>query len=355
MRFRIQIADTPELGDALFQARHRCFMQQHGFLQERPDGRYVDRYDTLPGTWVANFVLLVDGEVQGGIRLTRRVDGEATAADDNFDFSPWLEGRVAAAVTMLFVDRNYRNDRCARSLVDMMYDRLTAWGCDLMYGTSNPTNMPACVSVGCRPVHDVLLSKATGLPFVPWVHVVPEDAERTRFRRFLEDHALGRFFDVWTREFLDKGDVLIERGQALDAAYVIVRGRAELRHEDGRRISLSSPDMIGDDELLRSRRTRWSVVALTTLDVLVVDRATLLDRIATDPTGAVTYARLRLERDPDPEARPRGPARLEIFDEETHDPPTEPSTDPAGRAPVPQPDRNQRDAPAGLPGQRKAS
>ncbi len=92
MPVRIHKATTAAELDERFVVRHRVFAEELGAFPVTNDGRLHDRFDAFPTT--TNIVASVDGRVVGGVRIVEP-SPVGTAADELFDFGPYLPGQAA--------------------------------------------------------------------------------------------------------------------------------------------------------------------------------------------------------------------------------------------------------------------
>src|SRR5260370_7246565 len=87
MTIRVKLAQTTNELDQLFRVRHRVFVEEDGYMPERPGRRIYDHFDAFPTT--ANVIAIADGRVVGGVRFTEP-SSAASPPDAPFDFVPHL-------------------------------------------------------------------------------------------------------------------------------------------------------------------------------------------------------------------------------------------------------------------------
>ncbi len=167
MPIRVKIARTPIELDRLFQTRHRVFVEEEGYFQERPNKRIFDQFDTFPTT--ANFIAIVNKQVVGGLRFTER-SAAGTPSDDFFDFSPYLPDGTTktASASMLCIQEEYRNVyRVLFVLICMgMYWALSRKLSHIV-AAINPLAERVVRSVGFKPVNSVFHDDKHGIDVLP--------------------------------------------------------------------------------------------------------------------------------------------------------------------------------------------
>ncbi|MCB9680216.1 MAG: cyclic nucleotide-binding domain-containing protein [Alphaproteobacteria bacterium] len=312
MAVRVKVAETAEELEALYRCRHRVYVEQGGYKAARPDGRVFDAYDTWPVDRCVNFIALVDDEVIGGVRLLLAADDDGTSSDRIFPFCDhFVPGTLRGSGSMLVVDQAYRHHtRLTTSLMSVFYHYAWVVGVQELYGCVNPHIWPACQRVGARALAPIPQTSDDGLPYVPFILWMPDMDDR--FMAFIRRHGLREFLGVWHRQFFVAGQTVVAPGSPGEFAYVIVDGSAEMRLADGRRVTMFRPYLFGEEEMLRAETRDYEVVAKEDLDLIVLDRATFLDKVATQPASAFKFARLLLDHAPTMEAVDGGRGRRSV-------------------------------------------
>lgn len=315
MTARIKIATTPEEIDAVFQLRHRVYVEEEGYMSPRPDGRIYDRFDALPTT--ANVIAMVGGRVVGTMRVTEdsRV---GTSADTFFDFAPYLaarglgaEHRVGAA-SQLAVEREYRKKPgLSFSLMAMGYYWAISRGLTHLKGAVNPDALPVLRGTGCEPIAPEFFHDGHGLRFVPIL--LDLSMLHDKFLDFISRQDIQHYLHGFERQFHGAEEVVVTAGDGAREAFVIVHGEAVVVGPDGRQVARLGPgDVFGELALVAGTRRTATVIAATDLDLMVLSRESFEHQISTNPAVAVKLLRLVASRVAAPavEQEPgRGPER----------------------------------------------
>ena len=126
----------------------------------------------------------------------------------------------------------------------------------------------------------------TGLHVLPMILDLQELNDR--FLDFVRRQGMQYFLSSFERQFHLAGETVISRGDHGSAAYVIIDGKATVattRH--GPVIEEMGPgELFGEVALLSSRPRTATVVALTDLDLMVLERDAFRDHLLRDPVAA---------------------------------------------------------------------
>jgi len=286
MGIRVKLAQTTDELDQLFRVRHRVFVEQDGYLPERPDRRIYDRFDAFPTT--ANVIAIADGQVVGGIRHVEPSPA-GLPADGFFDFGPYLPPQPSrvGSVSMLVLERQYRGQpRLTFAMNGMGFYWAVARGLTHLLGPANPDREASMLKAGYRPVAPQFFHAETGLHVLPMILDLQELNDR--FLDFVRRQGMQYFLSSFERQFHLAGETVISRGDHGSAAYVIIDGKATVattRH--GPVIEEMGPgELFGEVALLSSRPRTATVVALTDLDLMVLERDAFRDQLLRDPVAA---------------------------------------------------------------------
>lgn len=232
MALRIHIARRPGALRALFEGRHRVFVDEEGYLPRESSGAIVDLYDALGTT--ANFCATVDGAVVGGVRVT--LDSDAgIPADDAFDFDRPSGARVGACGRM-FVTRAHRDDaRVIVGLLQMSMYWAVQQRCTHLYGIVNPPALDLVRRIGFRAVGPRFTTQ-DGLLSVPVALDVTQLAPD--YAAFVRRQDVGRTVEDFERWFFRPGEVVGDRLERKRLAFLVVEGRVA---EQG-----AHPGQVGD-------------------------------------------------------------------------------------------------------------
>jgi CRP-like cAMP-binding protein/N-acyl-L-homoserine lactone synthetase len=222
MGVRIKLATTTEELDELFQVRHRVFISEKRYFSPSADGRLLDRFDAFPTT--ANIVATAEGRVVGGVRIVEPSSAGAPV-DDWFDFRPYLpEGSIAGSGSMLVMEEAYRHvPRVTFAMLGMMYYWALCKGLTHITGVAASGAEKLFLGSGYRPVAPRIFHEASGNWAMPVMLDIVELNDR--FSAFVDKHQFRHFLQSFERQFHQKGELIIRRGEPGTAAYVIVEGR----------------------------------------------------------------------------------------------------------------------------------
>jgi hypothetical protein len=294
MTVRVRIARTTEELDAVFRLRHQVFVEEEHYMPPRSDRRIADRFDAYPTT--ANIVAIVEGRIVGAIRfLERSVAGVST--DEFFDFTPFVPAGICDGSSgMLVLARRYRSvPRLVVSMVGMGYYWAASRGIELLLGAINPERREAFLRSGYREVAPEFHHEERGLDVQPVI--LELDAMSDRFLAFVKRQGIEHWLSSFERQFHSPGETVVRRGDVGDAAFVVVHGRAAVTAADGTIIDeLGRGDVFGELALLTDRPRSATVVALTELDLMILERHTLHEQLRQRPDAAEKMLELVAER-----------------------------------------------------------
>jgi cyclic nucleotide-binding protein/N-acyl amino acid synthase FeeM len=288
MGIRIRFAETTEDLDALFRLRHRVYVDEKGWFPVQRDGRVTDRFDAYPNK--VNVIAVVEGAVVGGVRFVES-SSVGVPADYFFDFSPFLpaDARTGSA-SLLCLEPNLRK---TGGLVSSMFGMGYHWalGRDLTHlvGPFNPLVAPAFLATGVRPVAPEFIHEESGLPVVPAIFPLAELDER--FLVFARRQGIVHFLQSFEREFYLAGEAVVRQGDAGDAMYVVVEGEVAVtvgpEDKPTEVARLGRGEVFGEIALITSRPRSASVMAVTDVDLMVLDRHVFRQELQRDPEVAM--------------------------------------------------------------------
>jgi N-acyl-L-homoserine lactone synthetase len=286
MTHRIRLAETAADLDALFRLRHRVYAEEKGWLPGQADGRIADRFDALPHT--ANIVAVIEGRVVGGVRFVE-AGPLGTPADHYFDFSPFLPpGARVGSGGMLCLEPDLRQTpRLLSAMVGMGYHWALARGITHLVAPITPEVAPIFLATGAQAVAPEFFHAESGLPVVPVMLDLADLGEH--FLTFARRQGLAHFLRSFERQFHAAGETIIRQGDEGTALFVVVEGEVavtlgEQRVELAR---LSRGETFGELAALTSRPRSADVVALTDVDLMVLDRPAFQAQLQSDPEVAL--------------------------------------------------------------------
>jgi cyclic nucleotide-binding protein/N-acyl amino acid synthase FeeM len=272
---RVRFAESTDDLDALFRLRHRVYVEEKGWFPGQQDGRVIDRFDAYPNK--VNVIAVVEGQVVGGVRFVES-SPVGMPADYFFDFAPFLPtgARVGSA-----------------SLVSSMFGMGYHWalgrGMTHLVGPFNPAVAPAFLATGVRPVAPEFIHEESGLPVVPAIFTLAELDER--YLEFARRQGIEHFLQSLERQFHHEGETIVRQGEYGDAAFVVVDGEVSVTvgsgpnaHEVAR---LHRGELFGEIALLIPRPRSATVVAVTDVDLMVLDREVFLSELQNDPAVGI--------------------------------------------------------------------
>jgi N-acyl-L-homoserine lactone synthetase len=281
---RVKIADTAREVDALFELRHRVFVDE-GYMTPTRDGRIYDRFDAYPGT--ANIVAVVDGEVIGGVRYMQPTD-VGSSVEEFFDPRPLAPAGARLAVgSLLVVDPRFRGQpRITFNMTAMGFYWAASKGLTHVVGVVNPDREEGFAKSGFRrlgpPIQSERIRRVAVQPMIADV-----DALDDRFMAFLMRQNVAHWLHSFERQFHAAGDVVFHRGEGGSTAYVIVSGKAAVLDARGRAVAQLDPgELFGELALLSTCPRTSTVRAETDLDLMVLERSVLRSQLRENPVAA---------------------------------------------------------------------
>jgi N-acyl-L-homoserine lactone synthetase len=286
MSIRVKLAQTSDELDQIFRVRHRVFVEEDGYMAQRPERRIYDRFDAFPTT--ANVIAIADGRVVGGIRYVEPAP-VGLPVDDYFDFTPYLPpapSRVGAC-GMLVLEKEYRGQpRLTFAMNGMGYYWAVSRGLTHIVGAANPEREASFRKVGYTSVAPEFFHTQKRLRVLPMI--LDLQHMNDRLLDFVRRQRLRHFLGSFERQFHSAGETVIRKGDAGSAAYVVVDGKAGVCFGQDGPIAeeMGEGEVFGEIALLSSRPRTATVVALTDLDLMVLERDAFNDHLRRDPAAA---------------------------------------------------------------------
>lgn len=282
MSLRIKLVSSTEELDQVFQVRHRVLVGD-GFLQPHPDGRVVDRFDAFPGT--ANFAVLSQDRVIGSIRFVEDVQGIGVEADRFFDFSSHLPRDARhGSLSMLCLEKEFRGQKhLFVGLVGMGTYYAISRGITFMRAATNPDIEDHLLRMGYKSVAPAFVDKVQQLPVVPMVLSIDDLSDV--FVDFIHGQNLNELIDSFDRCFFDKGEVIIQAGDPGHEAFILTEGQVGVSWKGTGSVdsTLERGDLFGEIALLTGRPRTASVMALSDVSVMVINRSVFQQRLEQYP------------------------------------------------------------------------
>ena len=167
-------------------------------------------------------------------------------------------------------------------MIGMGYYWAIGRGATHIIAPANPERSEALLRTGCRIVADEFLDEHKALPMLPMILDLAKLEDRAL--AFLRRQRIDHWLRSSERQFHAAGEHVVRRGDAGDAAYVIVDGHASVIGREGEPLREFGPgDLFGELALLATCPRTADVVARTELDLMVLDRDTFRSQLRTDP------------------------------------------------------------------------
>ena len=271
-------------------------------MAARPDGRIADRFDAYPTT--ANIIALVDGSVAGTVRFMER-SAAGVSTDEYFDFSGLVPaGARDGSGSMLVVGRDYRRvPRMIVAMLGMGYYWSVSRGLSHLLATMNPQRRAAMERSGWRAVSPQFHDEQHGVDVLPML--LDLDTISDMFLDFISRQGIRHWLQAFERQFHTNGETVIQKGDPGEAAYVIVDGQAAVIGGDGTTIDTLGPgDLFGELALLTRRPRSATVLAVGSLDLMVLERDAFRAQLRENPDTAERLLDLLARRMADLRAGP---------------------------------------------------
>jgi N-acyl-L-homoserine lactone synthetase len=293
---RIKIATSPAELDAVFRLRHKVFVEEERYMQERPDQRILDRFDAFPTT--TNVIAVVDGQVVGSVRITEESDA-GTSADTLFEFDRYDRsdtGRVGSA-SQLCMEQAYRKTHgLTFALMGMTYHYAVMRGLTLLKTVINPAIEPLVRKTGWVAVGPQFFHEQYRLNCLPMILDLRKLSDS--FLSFIKQQQIEHFLQSFDRQFHRAGDTIIQVGDEGNEAFIVVDGTVGIRRSDLDGAApaivqeLGPGELFGEIALLTMGRRTADVIAQSDVTLMVLERRAFEDQVARNPHGAMQLLRL---------------------------------------------------------------
>ena len=290
MSVRVKLATTPEDIRAVLRVRHRVSTsaaadpETGGDEIESTDEALVDVFDALPTT--TQVIAVQHGQVIGGIRVTR--DSLAGMPTDRyFDFRARLPaGAPVATCSMLRLEAG-RPDAIAvtRGMIRMCVFWAAARGLTYLCAAVGEDTFALLQRFGFDPVGQPTEGPDGSTKYFLILDIAKNGQD---YADFVQRPDAKLWMDGYERAFFDANEIVIQRGDLGDEAYLVVEGRADVLAygaEPGGPIvrSFGPGDLFGELALLVDRPRSATVLASEPLEVMVLTRAEFKLQSAANP------------------------------------------------------------------------
>ena len=302
MGIRIKVARTSEELDHVFKLRHQVYVKEDGVMAPRSDERISDRFDAFPTT--VNFIALSPEGIVGNLRLCELVDTIGAPSDEYFNFQPYTLSNHGKAVSagMMCMSRKFRGKmRLSNNLIMMGVYWSCSIGASHVFAPTNPKAGQFFKRVGFEPLAPQFTDEKSGLGVLPMVLDLTNLQDR--FVEFVEAQGINPYIENFEREFYKKGEKVIQAGEPGDKAYFVVAGKAKATtpssgSDENSKIlnEIGEGELFGELALLADSVRTADVVAMTDLDLMVLDRKSFQDQVLNHPERSKQFLRLLAER-----------------------------------------------------------
>ncbi len=277
MSVRVKLATAPEEIRALMGVRHHVYVEEYKDLPALTpaltSGAIVDLYDALPTT--EHLIAVGPGGILGGVRVTRDSAG-GMPGDGYFDFRALLPaGAHLAACSMLCLRSSNRSGaRILRGLIRMCVHWAAAKSMTYLCAPMSPRFAPILRQIGFGAVGETFVDRK-GLATVPMVLDLSSHSDEYALLVRRPDAKL--WLDGFERAIFEEGDLITQRGEAGDEAFIVMEGSADVvaygAEPGGPIVRTFGPgDLFGELSLLSDRPRSATVVAAEPMDVMVLSR-----------------------------------------------------------------------------------
>lgn len=288
MPIEIMLTSEPVQIDALLKMRHKVFSEEENKFPPTADGRLLDRFDAYPST--RNLVVLADGEVVGGLRLTLD-SGVGLPADDYYDFRSHLpqDSRLLNA-GMYCVTKPFRSPRIALGLILMASYYGISQDVTHVVAPVNPAIAKLLHRVGFEAIDDEVV-EPNGLVILPMVIDVKNLGDF--FAKFVQNNQLHNFIHSYECYFYSKGEYVVHKGEQANSAFVIVDGAIDVIDPKSGEIlaSMGEGEVFGELALLIDDVRTADVIASSDLRIMSLPRDEFLAHLRSNPDSAMMMLR----------------------------------------------------------------
>ena len=302
MGIRIKVARSADELDCLFKLRHQVYVVEEGVMKPCSDGRIADRFDAFPTT--VNFIALSPDGMVGNLRLCELKERIGAPADEYFDFQPYIPDNCKSLVNagMLCMSRRFRGKmRLSNNLIMMGIYWACSIGASHIFAPINPKAEAFFKRVGFKVTAPKFTHDKSGLKLLPMI--LDLNKLNDRFAEFIEAQGINPYIENFEREFYVKGEKVITAGEPGDKAYFVVAGtaRATTPNSESNANSkilneIGEGEVFGELALLTNSVRTADVVAMTDLDLMVLDRKSFQHQVLNHPERSKQFLRLLAER-----------------------------------------------------------
>lgn len=296
MSIRLKIATTPKEIDDVFWLRHEVYVKEDGKFggMPLPHERISDRFDAFPKT--ANIIAYEGDEPVATLRASLGSD-VGLPSEDLFDFSGYMksldcDNPVVAGGGMFAIREKWRRKRnVILAMLKMITGIYHSWGVTHVIATSNHETVSVYTHLGFEALHEQVWNEHVGNFIVPMA--TPFDrmykwAFGTLFDGSLESFWIDNFSRHFERVLLSKDEVLFSEGDDAPFAYIIDDGFVGVSRKDpnGEELTLANlarGDLLGELALLDKKPRSATATAVTNVELIRLDRETLLGSVRNRP------------------------------------------------------------------------
>ena len=303
-----KVAESAEDKEAIFKLRHRVFVEQEQrFHHQLP--HIVDMFDCFNET--INIMAIKEENVIGSIRVVLD-NSVGLPATEHYDFSPYIrsvEGKCAC-FGWLCTLKEYRNHPgLLIGLFKMAVHEMRKYGGTHVIATIHPPLMKLLQrSFNAIRVGKDFKSEGLGVPMTP--AFLSPDTIPSRAREIFDYTSNIILQDSSIRKIYQEGEIITEKGQQGDEAFLILRGSVRVlpTAEDGTTIFPEKDNYhrIGNGDLLFSKgeilgelslldggiRTATIIPYSKEVDVMVWSKDVFMNQLRADAQNATRICEL---------------------------------------------------------------
>ena len=297
MTIKIKIAKTAKEIDDVFRLRYDVYVKEEGLYGDAYDAhqRIIDQFDVVPGA--ANIIAYNGDEPIATIRINGDTE-IGLPLDELYDYSPYRASELAkdsvstfGCAGMLAIKAKWRNKRkVIYALLKTAIGIGADWGSSHVLLSIRKETLSMYGRIGFEKVGEekwIEEIQAYIFPMAALYSTVHEWAFgelSTKLTPFWVKN-LGRISE---RVLLEPSEVLFHEHDAADDAYAIDHGWMSISKHDAQDhelvlANLSQGELFGELALLEGGERSATATAITSTELIVIEKAKLLEETKKDP------------------------------------------------------------------------
>ncbi|PCI70474.1 MAG: hypothetical protein COB26_02995 [Piscirickettsiaceae bacterium] len=295
MTIKIKIAKTAKEIDDVFRLRYEVYVKEEGLYSDAINERIIDQFDVIPGA--ANIIAYHGDEAIATIRINGDSD-IGLPTDELFDYSSYRSSELAkdtgftfGCAGMLAIKAKWRNKRrVIYSLLKTAIGVGADWGSSHVLLTIRKETLSMYGRIGFKPVGDE-----------KWIeeiqaYIIPMAALYSTVHEWAFGEISNKLTPFWVKNLgriserilLEPKEVLFHEHDHADDAYAIDQGWVSISKHDSQDhelilANLSQGALFGELALLEGGQRSATATAITNTELIVIEKAKLLDEAKKDP------------------------------------------------------------------------